>query len=334
MPLPLILIGIGVATSLLGGKKTVDAVKTTSKTRKLDEEARSVFSLAESRLKSARSGTSYNLDELGKLKLNIWSEQLGRFTNLLERIRDIEMNGKAEVDQLSEIIEQLTELKGISLKATEVLAGGLTGLGAGALAGVASYGGAIMFASASTGTAISTLSGVAATNATMAWFGGGALSAGGLGMAGGVYVLGGLIAGPVLAVGGMVFSAKAKGKLATAKSNLAEARKAAQEMKNAAAIVDGIKKIAIEIRSTINRLKSRVDTILDDLENILNDHSGPEGYVSYTEFSFEEKQKVYLTVKAVQVMKILLETPLLTKDGALEKNYYKALEKGNEFLNA
>ena len=49
---------------------------------------------------------------------------------------------------------------------------------------------------ASTGTAISTLSGAAATKATLAWLGGGAIAAGGLGIAGGAVVLG------VVGVGG------------------------------------------------------------------------------------------------------------------------------------
>ena len=51
---------------------------------------------------------------------------------------------------------------------------------------------------ASTGTAIGTLSGVAATNATLAWFGGGALAAGGAGMSGGMLVLGGIVAAPII----------------------------------------------------------------------------------------------------------------------------------------
>ncbi|MDP1276864.1 hypothetical protein Q6263_29240, partial [Klebsiella pneumoniae] len=42
----------------------------------------------------------------------------------------------------------------------------------------------------STGTAIGTLSGVGATNATLAWFGGGSVAAGGAGMSGGMLVLG------------------------------------------------------------------------------------------------------------------------------------------------
>lgn len=51
---------------------------------------------------------------------------------------------------------------------------------------------------ASTGTAIGTLSGVAATNATLAWFGGGAVAAGGAGMSGGMLVLGGIVAVPII----------------------------------------------------------------------------------------------------------------------------------------
>ena len=45
------------------------------------------------------------------------------------------------------------------------------------------------FAVASTGTAISSLSGIAASNATLAWLGGGSIAAGGFGMTGGLVVL-------------------------------------------------------------------------------------------------------------------------------------------------
>ena len=54
---------------------------------------------------------------------------------------------------------------------------------------------ATTFGTASTGTAISALSGAAATNAALAWLGGGALAAGGGGMAAGHALL--ALAGPV-----------------------------------------------------------------------------------------------------------------------------------------
>lgn len=75
-------------------------------------------------------------------------------------------------------------------------------IGAGTIAGgtlaVGSWGLVMALGSASTGASIAGLSGVAATNATLAWFGGGALAAGGAGMAGGAAVLGGLFAIPLV----------------------------------------------------------------------------------------------------------------------------------------
>lgn len=70
------------------------------------------------------------------------------------------------------------------------------GLAAGAGTGAASFAGVGAFAAASTGTPIAALSGVAATNATLAWLGGGALAAGGGGIAAGTAVLGGLVVAP------------------------------------------------------------------------------------------------------------------------------------------
>jgi hypothetical protein len=83
---------------------------------------------------------------------------------------------------------------------------------------------------ASTGAAIAGLSGAAATNATLAFLGGGSLAAGGLGMAGGAMMLGGLVAGPALAIMGLIIGAKATDNLEKAKTNYEEAKKAAEEL--------------------------------------------------------------------------------------------------------
>ncbi|MEI2641786.1 MAG: helix-turn-helix transcriptional regulator [Candidatus Nanopelagicales bacterium] len=76
------------------------------------------------------------------------------------------------------------------------------GVAVGATAAAAAYGATAAFAAASTGTAISTLSGAAATSATLAALGGGSLAAGGMGMAAGTMVLTGLIAAPVALAAG------------------------------------------------------------------------------------------------------------------------------------
>lgn len=77
-------------------------------------------------------------------------------------------------------------------------------VGVGSIAGgtmaVGAWSVVTLLGSASTGTAISGLSGAAATNATLAWFGGGALAAGGTGIVGGMTVLGGIVAIPLVYV--------------------------------------------------------------------------------------------------------------------------------------
>lgn len=83
-----------------------------------------------------------------------------------------------------------------------LVGGGATAAGAWALVGFAG--------SASTGFAISGLSGAAAYNATLAWFGGGALAAGGAGMSGGMMVLGGIVAAPMIYFATKKAYAKAK----------------------------------------------------------------------------------------------------------------------------
>ena len=85
---------------------------------------------------------------------------------------------------------------------TGTVAGGSLAVGSWALVGAVG--------SASTGAAISGLSGIAATNATMAWFGGGAMAAGGAGMTGGMAVLGGIVAVPLICIASIGTHRKAK----------------------------------------------------------------------------------------------------------------------------
>ena len=129
--------------------------------------------------------------------------------------------------------KNFSDLKDLQGMATSMVGGLASGAMAGAITAFGAYGAAGALATASTGTAIASLSGVAATNATLAFFGGGSLAAGGLGMAGGTAVLGGLVAGPALAVLGFVVGAKASKNRDVAYSNYAKAKEFQEEMDTA-----------------------------------------------------------------------------------------------------
>lgn len=109
-------------------------------------------------------------------------------------------DGKSNLaDSVRKAQKQTGEGLGVLLETLFV--GGAAGISAGGIAGTTAYLAVAAFASASTGAAISGLSGAAAISATMAWLGGGALAAGGLGVAGGAAVLGGIVGLPVV-IGG------------------------------------------------------------------------------------------------------------------------------------
>ena len=330
MPLPLIpLIGIGAAV-LLGGygvKKGIDAYSDNEEADELKDEAQELLRKAEQRLKRGRSDCKKQLEELGWLKFSIWDRQLGRFVSLFEQIRNVEVTGVAAKDKIDFSPQDLKEMKELSGYASEAVGGGITAIGSGALVGMASYGGAMMFASASTGTAIGSLAGVAATNATLAWFGGGSLAAGGLGMAGGAAVLGGIVAGPVLAIAGGVLAARAEEKLANARSNYALATEQEAEMDAAGAVVTAIRGAAKQVQEVVQKLDVRMTPVLDDLELVI-----AQDGTDFSEYSESAQRSVYLSAQFAKCLKAVLEAPILTKEGAVDDGHRKALEAGQKLV--
>jgi len=327
MPLPFLVAGAVIAAGV-GIKKAADAKKDYSKAKSINSEARRIYNDAEQMLMDARSKTTVSLEELGKLKLNVWNEQMGEFVQTFSKIRHVDFSGEITTGKIhTDNKKELALMKNISLKASEVVMGGFTALGSGALAGIASYGGTMMFASASTGTAISALSGAAATNATLAWLGGGSLAAGGLGIAGGTAVLGGIVAGPVLAVGGMILAAKARESLANARENLSEAKVAVQEMKQASSVLNAIENVADEFSNVIKSLSKKMIFSLSKLTYVVEQFG-----LDYKKYDKYQKQVVYEAWTFAETMKLLLETPLLNQQGSLSGHYQKALDVGYELL--
>lgn len=328
MPLPLLMIGGAALVGSFGVKQGYDAYSNMRKTKSLHKEGRDIFLQDKKLLEDARASCTNDLEALGKLKLEIWDRQLGRFVCLFQELRNVDLQGAAGMDELGAGVEErLAEMQAVTKRVAEAVGGGALAVSSGALVGVASYGGATLLATASTGTAIASLSGVVATNATLAWFGGGSLAAGGLGVAGGVAVLGGIVAAPVLAVGGAFLAAKARKDLALAKSNVAVYQLEAKQMRAAATIVEGIAKVAVQFREMLQRLDGHASEVLNDFEDLL-DRRGSD-YAEYEEF---ERRIVHRAVVFAEGLKILLEAPLLDESGALAKGYPKALEHGRGML--
>jgi len=180
------------------------------------------------------------------------------------------------------------------------------------LAGFGAYGAAMTFGAASTGTAIASLSGIAATNATLAFLGGGSLAIGGLGIAGGAMVLGGLVAGPALAIMGFIVGAKASENLDNARSNYAESQKIAEDLKTAAVLCDGIRRRSYMFERLLIRLELLLIPLIFGMNSIIAEKGD-----NWKKFSEENKRTVAAAATIVKAIKIVLDTPILTEDGKL-----------------
>jgi len=335
MPIPFILGGIAIISAIGGAAKGVQSYNRFSDAKEINDEAKQIFESQKRLLNKHKNITANSLKELGSLKLEVWGNELSNFVKQFDRVKNIELSGNSEIDKNFKASIEKAEIKGmkdLSIKAGEVLSGGVGALGTGALAGVASYGGAMMFASASTGTAISGLSGVAATNATMAWFGGGALSAGGFGMAGGALVLGGIITGPILLAGGWMLSAKAQKHLEDAKANLAKSKEAVAQMEQGVSLLKAIENTSIQFIDLLSKLKQKFNSVISELEVLLNQHS-VKSHIEYSDLSEETKHKLHLALQFAQVTKQVTETSLLNKNGTLNEKCLNALSPAKKLLN-
>lgn len=114
-----------------------------------------------------------------------------------------------ETEKPGDIAKDVRRLRGEiagsmgAIFASSAVGGAAGGAAVGAGAAFATYSAVAAMATSSTGTAISSLAGVAASNATLAALGGGSLAAGGLGMAGGTAVLGTIVAAPAILAAGI-----------------------------------------------------------------------------------------------------------------------------------
>lgn len=180
MPVPFILLGGSILAGAAGAGKGVAAHAKNKDAKQIMAEAQSAYEEAQEAENAERKHLKGCFDRLGALRIDVGAKEMKDFVSVFSSFNNVRNDRGIALDDLPKTKAQgwqsLKEMQTASMKAVEIAQAGAASLGSGALAGVAAYGGAMMFASASTGTAIASLSGAAATNATLAWFGGGSLA--------------------------------------------------------------------------------------------------------------------------------------------------------------
>ena len=333
MALPLIPIILGAAAAGAGGWgifKSGKAIADNNEANNVNDRARRLQETITTNLKNARDKSKTALERLGNKKLHVCEVPIGKFITLAEMIKNIEFSESEGLDELGKFKidkQSFAELKEINILAASFAKGAAGGAIAGGAVAFGAYSAAGAFAAASTGTAIAGLSGAAATNATLAFFGGGALAAGGFGMAGGMAVLGGVVAGPALLVLGAVMGSKASANLDNAYSNLAKVREAEAEVDVMVSACNGIMKRADLFTRILVKLELLVSPQIENLARIIKDEG--TDYSKYSTASKNDVAAVFATVKAIKAM---LDTPILNDKGALTEESEKVAEAVNRKL--
>lgn len=293
---------VGIAT--VGVKKALSARSDLKEAKRLTEEGEKKFCRAEKRLKRARADREGHLKALGQLELEIWDRQLGRFVRLFQELHNVDLQSTLGTDEPGAGFEaSLAEMQEVTGRVAEAVGGGATAASSRVLISLASYGTATLFGTASTGTPISSLSGVAATK------------------------VGGIAVAPAIAIGTMIWARKARKVLDEAKKNHAHNVLAAKNMRREATSIEGIVKEVVQFRELITRLDERTGDVFSAFEDLL-DRRGSD-YAGYAE---SERRVVYRAWVFAKGLKTVLEAPILDERGALAKGYPKVLEDGHRML--
>lgn len=315
MPLPLVVPLIIAGLGAVGVGKGVKAAVDNSEAKDTERRARSIADDAKEELEGSKRNFNDALERYGEAKLKAVDKHLRCFIDTFGQIKNVEFASGEHIDDLSKVSITEDELKDISRDVSivsEAVSGGIAGLGGGALAAFGAYNGTMLLASAGTGTAISTLSGAAATNATLAWLGGGTLAAGGGGMAAGAMVLGVMAAGPALLIFGSILGANAKKRLNDAMSNLEQAKTIEAEL---SVLTEKLRQMLASVLlclAVLDKFSGKMRRANTKLVELLK-ASGAD-YHHYTE---DEKTLVFAAVKFAQVLKMIIDLPLLNEDGEL-----------------
>lgn len=309
----LVPLGAGAVAALgVGVKGGVDSFRG----RAIRKEAQEHLEEAAAECEATRVATERAAREYGERQIRVHIDTVGQLADWLERNKHLvkRLNFK-KVDGVRIQVPSVPKY----VASFESVATGVSGLASAVGAGVSAQAGALWgvstFASASTGTAISSLSGVAAQNATLAWLGGGSLAVGGGGVAAGGAVLGLVAIVPALLIGGTTMGILGAQTKTKARHFVAKAEVEIKRIGLAGDMLRAAERRIDEFQVLLGRMAERATRALDNLEALAFD---PELHA----------REFLHALQLVTAVKEVLNTPILDPEsGELTEASIEILRK-------
>lgn len=286
----------------------------------LSHEATATYDAAEQLLRSARAAATRTLDELLRLKLEVRSNELARFAQILAQLHPGEAPARAGVaaGRNAVTVDALSAVATLCGAAEQAFSRGRRALGAGP--GPIADGSSAWFG-ASRRTSILALVGGMAMSGTLA-----CMSDGGWSIAGSTALFGGAVVGPVLGIRRLARVSTANASLAKASTDLVLAEEAASQVRAVARALEDIEAAAAQFIRAIVATRDRLSALLDALQSRLpGSGSDPRSWATNDRASLER------AVQTTRALEALLETPLLAPNGTLRLDFWRALVATSRF---
>ncbi|MGW3628669.1 hypothetical protein ACWD7F_00640 [Streptomyces sp. NPDC005122] len=266
--IPVILIGVGVATGgsgvALGGKGAHDLKR--SKDRQ--KEAGQGYERRLAQAEDALAVTNAALGALGEQQRLALVDVVVRMGDFLRRHeRQVRESERLLVEGIDVTTARISGLRGLDVDAVAWIGGALGSAAAAAGAGAGITAAASSFGVASTGAAISGLTGAAAESATFAFLGGGSLASGGGGIALGATALNFVTIGPALLVGGLMVKGRGAKAMTRAREFEVKIAVAIAELDETDVRLKGVDARVAELRELLTHLTFRAVEALELLES-------------------------------------------------------------------
>lgn len=295
-----------------------------------NDEIKEIIEEANARIEPARIKTNKRLEAFGEVKIGIIGSTLVEFTSLMKSIRNLPFehpNVDNDESTFSFTEQSLDDLRVAAVSAKGLIKDGVVASAGGALTASAVYGTVSMLGAASTGTLIGTLTGIASSNATLAWLGGGAVAFGGGGVALGTMVLGGIALVPAITYfiwkGDFNFSDK-KDKV---DEHYIEATNYSKNVDEAIVKFEALERFIDSATTVIERYNIACIQLNKQTINIIS--SAGKNFERYTD---EQKHLVEKHSNYIDGLLSLINTPIMNEDGSLNEQAVSDIKAANDLL--
>lgn len=317
-------VGTITTSAAIGATSTITGLSKMSEASDIKYEAEILYDSARNKFDNIEKRTNNDLENLGKTKVYSWNLLIS-YVEEFEKIKSIEITDQVVIDQQLKLDKnEMENVKVLVCTMKDVLQKGAVSITSGQLIGLATSSGFASIATASTGTAITSLHGVAATNASLAALGGGSLASGGLGMAGGVIVTNALTFAPTLAISGIFINGKGKENLRNAKEIMSEAKKLSNNLEKAGQELLKLDDVSTRMTNTLDKFNVLFDKYLIWLKDLVSEE------VNYNNYSAYEKKKLMISYKLAAILKNITCAQIISDDNKINSDSITSLLKDSE----